>query len=156
VLGPTSHKPHGGFDRPWVDENQIWDFRSQRLGVNILFPDPAIENLWDWRTPYYMKNLLRANEPPAQPHVIDFLNDASGRSPWVKFLIEYHRDPTQPPPPIKLLRARPPLFPIFDRTFRPKLPHPTDKGDCPPDPNQGPGGADPGGGKPTGGSTRSA
>ena len=34
---------YGEFDRPYLDETKIWDFRSQRLGVSIFFPDPAIE-----------------------------------------------------------------------------------------------------------------
>jgi hypothetical protein len=132
---------YGGFDRPWVDENQIWDFRNQRLGVNVLFPDPAIEGLWDWRSPYYMKNTLETDKPPAQGHVIDFLSDSSGRSPWVKFLIEYHRLPGSPPR-IVLLRAKPPFFPIFDRNYQAKLPHPGDKDDD--------------GGGPPGGATQSS
>jgi hypothetical protein len=151
---------YGDFDRPWMDENQIWDFRNQRLGINILFPDPGIEGLWDWRSPYYMKNTLETDKPPAQAHVIDFLADSSGRSPWVKFLIEYHNvggGGPIPRPKIVLLRAKPPLFPIFDRNFKPKLPHPTDdRGGCPPDPGQGSGGGDAGGRKPPGAAAQSA
>jgi hypothetical protein len=85
-----------------------------------------------------MKGTLPADEgkPPAQGGVIDFLRDSSGRSPWVKFLIEYHRLPANQPK-IVLLRAKPPLFPVFDRAFRPQYPHPTDK-DRPPN-NDSPG-----------------
>ena len=128
---------YGDFDRPHVDETQIWDFRNTSLGVNIFFPDPGIQGLWDWRGPYYMKSALAAEEgkPPAQGGVIDFLNDSSGRSPWVKFLIEYHRLPANQPK-IVLLRAKPPLFPAFDREFRPKYPHPTDQGQNPDGPGQ--------------------
>jgi hypothetical protein len=131
---------YGEFDRPWIDENQIWDFRNQRLGINVFFPDPGLQGLWDWRTPYYLKDSNKAADPPAQAHVIDFLDDSTGRSAWVKFLIEYHRVDGVPQK-IVLLRAKPPRYPIFDRDFQPKLPHPTDK-DRPPvrDPgDQGPG-----------------
>ena len=128
---------YGDFDRPHVDETQIWDFRNQRLGVNVFFPDPGIEGLWDWRSPYYMKNTLasEAHKPPAQGGVIDFLSDSSGRSPWVKFLIEYHRVPVNPPR-IVLLRAKPPLFPIFERAFKPKYPHPDERDQGPGSPGQ--------------------
>jgi len=151
---------YGDFDRPWMDENQIWDFRNERLGVNIFFPDPGIDGLWDWRSPYYLKNILATDQPPAQAHVIDFLADASGRSPWVKFLIEYHNvaaGGSIPKPKIVLLRAKPPLFPIFDPLYKPRLPHPTDKDPPRPfDPGQPPGAGGEGGGRrpPPGGATR--
>ena len=79
----------------------------------------------------------------------------------MKFLIEYHNvggGGPIPKPRIVLLRARPPLFPIFDRDFKPKLPHPTDEpGGCPPGPGQpGRGGGAAGGGKPPGDAAVSA
>jgi hypothetical protein len=118
---------YGDFDRPHVDETQIWDFRNPRLGINVFLPDPGIEGLWDWRGPYYMKSSLatEAGKPPAQGGVIDFLRGSNGRSPWVKFLIEYHRLPANQPK-LVLLRAKPPRFPVFARDFKPKYPHPSD------------------------------
>jgi hypothetical protein len=121
---------YGDFDRPYLDETQIWDFRNQRLGVSIFFPDPAIEGQWDWRSPYYMKNGLEPDKLPRQPRVIDFLADSSGRSAWVRFLIEYHKVDVDPPPRVVLLRAQPPLFPTFDPDYVPKYPHPVDPGPC--------------------------
>jgi hypothetical protein len=144
---------YGGFDRPWVDETQIWDFRLPRLGVNIFLPDPGIEGLWDWRSPYYMKNALETGKPPAQGGIIDFLSDSSGRSPWVKFLIEYHRVTT--PPRIVLLRAKPPRFPKFERHYKAQYPHPTDddRGRNPPSQDGNP---HPYPGKPAGGPRQSS
>lgn len=123
---------YGDFDRPHVDETQVWDFRDPHLGINVFFPDPGIEGLWDWRGPYYMKSSLATEEgkPPAQGGVIEFLKDGSGRSPWVKFLIEYHRLPTNQPR-LVLLRAKPPLFPVFAHDFKPKYPHPSDNDGSP-------------------------
>jgi hypothetical protein len=124
---------YGDFDRPFLDETKIWDFRNQRLGISIFFPDPLIQGQWDWRSPYYMKNNLEVDKLPRQPHVIDFLADSSGRSAWVKFLIEYHKVEANPPPPrMLLLRARPPLFPSFMRDYKPQYPHPTDDDSCGP------------------------
>ncbi len=112
---------YGDFDRPWLDENQIWDFRSPTLGLNILFPDPALQGLWDWRSPYYLSGKVDPTAPPAHRHVIDFLADrSSGRSPWVGFIVEYHRGINF----VGLLPAEPPLFPVFNARFEPKLPHP--------------------------------
>lgn len=114
---------YGDFDRPYLDENQIWDFRSTDLGLNIFFPDPDREGLWDWRSPYYLSGTVDSSKPPAQRQVIDFLADRKGASPpWVAFIKEYHLDV-----PFKgLLAARPLLFPIFNAPFKPKLPHPVD------------------------------
>lgn len=124
---------YGDYDRPWVDEQQIWDFRNRRIGISIFMPDPTIEGLWDWRSPFYMKNHLEADKAPSQPDVIDFLTDSSGRCPWVKFLVEYHNVKTVPANG-RLLRARPPLAPVVNREFKPTLPHPADN-DSPCDPD---------------------
>jgi|GEM_PF-1116563 len=128
---------YGDYDRPHVDENQIWDFRNERLGINILFPNPGLDDQWDWRSPYYLKNLRETDKAPAQPHAIELLRDPSGRCAWVKFLLAYYDDGSAPKP-ISLVRAKKPLFPPYDKAFKPKLPHPDPKDPCGSDP-QSPG-----------------
>ncbi len=114
---------YGAWDRPWMDETRIWDFRARHLGLNILLPDPALQGVWDWRSPYYLSGKVDPSKPPAQRHVIDFLADQGSRRPrWVEFIVEYHRDT----PFVGFLPARPPLFPVFDLNFKPRLPHPGD------------------------------
>jgi hypothetical protein len=114
-------KQYGDFDRPWMDENQIYDFRANDLALNILFPDPARQGLWDWRSPYYLSGKVDPNAPPAHRSVIPFLAERRGQQPpWVAFIVEYHRDT----PFIGFLPARSPFFPIFDARFKPTLPHP--------------------------------
>jgi len=121
---------YGDFERPWVDENQIWDFRDQRIGMGALLPDPSLEGRWDWRSPYYLAGKVDPTRPPAQKNVIAFLAERAGgkRPPWVEFIVEYHRDV----PFVGLLRAQAPQFPRFNREFKPEYPPPTDppgKGD---------------------------
>jgi hypothetical protein len=115
---------YGDFERPWVDENQIWDFRDQRLSLGALLPDPSLEGRWDWRSPYYLSGRVDPNQPPAHKHVIPFLAERAGgkHPPWVEFIIEYHRDV----PFVGLLRAQAPQFPRFNREFKPEFPPPTD------------------------------
>jgi hypothetical protein len=116
-------KQYGDWDRPWMDEQQIWDFRAKDLGLNIFFPDPDLQGIWDWRSPYYLSGTVDPNKPPAHRHVIDFLADVAGKKPrWVDFIIEYHRGV-----PLKgFLPARAPFFPIFNAKFKNELPHPGD------------------------------
>jgi hypothetical protein len=115
---------YGDFERPWVDENQIWDFRDERLGMGILLPDPTLEGRWDWRSPYYLSGRVDPNQPPAHKHVIGFLAERPGpkRPPWVEFIVEYHKDV----PFVGLLRAQAPQFPRFNRAFKPEYPPPRD------------------------------
>jgi hypothetical protein len=115
---------YGDFERPWVDENQIWDFRDERLGMGILLPDPTLEGRWDWRSPYYLSGRVDPNQPPAHQHVIGFLAERPGpkRPPWVEFIVEYHKDV----PFVGLLRAQAPQFPRFNRAFKPEYPPPRD------------------------------
>jgi Clostripain family len=117
-------KQYGDWDRPWMDEQQIWDFRAQDLGLNIFFPDPALDGIWDWRSPYYLSGTVDPNKPPAHRHVIDFLADVGGKKPrWVEFIIEYHKGV-----PLKgFLPARAPIFPVFNARFQNKYPHPGDQ-----------------------------
>jgi hypothetical protein len=116
---------YGDWDRPWMDESQIWDFRNTTLGLNIFFPDPDLRGIWDWRSPYYLSGTLDPTQPPAQRHVIDFLKDAGSapsvtRPRWVAFIVEYHRGV----PLVGFLPALAPVFPLFNARFQPKLPHP--------------------------------
>jgi hypothetical protein len=115
---------YGDFERPWVDENQVWDFRDQRLGLGALLPDPSLEGRWDWRSPYYLAGRADPTQPPAHKHQIPFLAERAGgkRAPWVEFIVEYHRDV----PFVGLLRAQAPQFPRFNREFKPEFPPPTD------------------------------
>ena len=115
---------YGDFERPWLDENQIWDFRDQRIGMGALLPDPSLEGRWDWRSPYYLAGKVDPTQPPAHKHVIPFLAERAGgkRPPWVEFIVEYHRDV----PFVGLLRAQAPQFPRFNREFKPEFPPPTD------------------------------
>ena len=115
---------YGDFERPWPDENQVWDFRDQRLCLGILFPDPALQGRWDWRSPYYLSGTVDPTKPPAHRNVIGFLAERPGgkQPPWVEFIVRYHEGA-----PFKgFLRARPPEFPRFNATFDRKLPPPTD------------------------------
>jgi hypothetical protein len=128
---------YGDFDRPWTREAEVWDFRAQYLGVNLMLPDPALEGVWDWRSPYYLAGRADPVLPPAHKAQIPFLSERSGQPPpWVEFLIEYHRTT-----PLKgFLPALAPEFPVFNARFKPKFLPPKD----PPGPN---GSAPKGGGK---------
>ena len=48
-----------------------------------------------------------------QPHIIDFVKVTD----WVDFIIEYHRESQEP---VRLLPARIPQFPVFQRQLRPE------------------------------------
>ena len=113
---------YGDRDRPHVDENQMWDFLDRRLGINILLPDPAVEGIWDWRSPYYFAGKVDPTKPPPLANQIEFLTDGPGnaRPAWVRFLELYHD--VRPLPVKKLTRLLPPSFPRFERNFKPKYP----------------------------------
>ena len=129
---------YGAWDRPWMDETRIWDFRARHLGLNILLPDPARQGVWDWRSPYYLSGKVDPVKPPAHRHVIGFLADQGSQRPrWVEFIVEYHRDV----PFVGFLPARPPLFPVLDLNFKPQLPHPGDNATGNPGPTGNPGAA---------------
>ncbi len=121
-------KQYGANDRPWLvpPASPIrWDFSSRDLAMNILLPDPTLEGLWDWRSPFYMNLKAETDDPLVQPHVIDFLK---GRH-WVEFIDELHKDV-----PFKgLLPAVIPDYPVFKADYKP------DGGDVPPGAT-GPGG----------------
>lgn len=114
----------GDVDWPWMghDPAIVYDFSDKRLGLNIFFPDPALDGKWDWRSPYYLSGRVDPKKPPAHRHVIPFLADVRGQRPrWVEFIVEYHKQTSF----IGFFPARAPFFPIFNVKFDPR-------GDTPP------------------------
>jgi hypothetical protein len=110
-----------------VDTSVRWNFSSDGLAMNVLLPDPALQGRWDWRSPYYGVGPTVA---AVQPHVIPFLAPtATGKCPWVEFLIEYHCGV----PFVGLLRVLPPLFPVFDARFDPQRAKPLPRPGAVPD-----------------------
>lgn len=142
---PTRIWQYGDRERPYMDETKVWNFRNDKLAMNILCPDPDLRGSWDWRSPYYLSGTVDPTKPPAHRHVIDFLADRSNangnriRPPWVEFILEYHRGADRGILFAGLTRALPPLFPKFDRAYKPKYPplEDGDDGDCPPDDPKG-------------------
>jgi hypothetical protein len=114
-------KQYGDSDEPWTLPSTTWDFSTSALAMNILFPDPLRQGLWDWRSPYYMN----VYPTEAQPNIIDFLKITD----WVKFLIEYHREVKF----VGLLSAVIPTFPVFNAKYEPPRDDPKDP-PCPPPP----------------------
>jgi hypothetical protein len=123
----SSIKQYGDKGAPWMAKTQLWDFTAKELGLNIFFPDPRLEGVWDWRSPYYLSGKVDPNLPPAHRHVIDFLADVktgpnTWRKPfWVEFIIEYHKGgiavPFQSFKP-----ALAPFFPVYDQKYGYQLP----------------------------------
>jgi len=107
-------KAYGDTDTPWVDLGVTWDFSAAALAMNIFLPDPGLQGVWDWRSPYYLQRTSPAGKPPIQPQVIEFLEQTG----WVEFLIEYHKAV----PFVGLLPALAPRFPVFRARFDPKNP----------------------------------
>ncbi|MFZ5549946.1 MAG: clostripain-related cysteine peptidase [Pseudomonadota bacterium] len=105
-------KAYGSADAPWVDPGVQWDFSEETLAMNILLPDPLLDGVWDWRSPYYLDVNPDPNKPPVQPHIIDFLKVTD----WVDFIIEYHKGV-----PFKgLLPATIPPYPVFNARYDPR------------------------------------
>jgi Clostripain family len=104
-------KVYGDTDSPWMDLGVTWDFSSDALAMNIFLPDPALEGIWDWRSPYYLERQGPTGKPPIQPGVIRFLRQTR----WIEFLIEYHKQV----PFVALLPALAPQYPIFNAKFNP-------------------------------------
>ncbi len=102
---------YGDSDRPWIDPLVQWDFSALTLAMNIFLPDPLLQGLWDWRSPYYLDVNPDPAKPAVQPAIIDFLQVTD----WVDFLIEYHKDT----PFRGLLPAAIPEFPVFNASFEP-------------------------------------
>jgi hypothetical protein len=98
--------------RPWMAPRANFEFDHMRMAMNILLPDPMLEGIWDWRTPFY----IDVNPDPAQPRVqrgiIDFLQVTD----WVDFILEYHKG-------VKFKRFLPrpkPIFPVYNPTYVPE------------------------------------
>ncbi len=106
----------GDRDWPWMSRSPhpTWDFSDKALGLNIFFPDPARQGLWDWRTPYYLAGTPPAGAPLVRRRQIAFLADPKRRG-WVSLITAYHRQTAF----VGFLPAQPPLFPVFKRDFKP-------------------------------------
>ncbi len=111
-------KQYGDVGSPWMAPDQVWDFSSKNLAMNIFLPDPMRRGLWDWRSQYYLDVNPDPSKPLVQPHIIDFVKVTD----WVDFLVEYHRDT----PFVGLLEAKIPDFPVISRKGTPP-PRPTPK-----------------------------
>jgi hypothetical protein len=129
-------KRYGDDLNPSVDTSVRWNFSSDRLAMNILLPDPALQGRWDWRSPYYGPPIKPGN-PDFQRHHIDFLADRAGgaHSPWKLFIDEYHKTI----PFVGLLRMRRLEFPRFEAKFDPGRHDPKGPGSSGPQGPQGPG-----------------
>ena len=94
---------------PWMAPGARFEFDGPRMAMNVLLPDPMLEGVWDWRSPYYLEVNPDPADPKVQLGVIDFLQI----SDWVDFLIEYHKG-------VKFLRFLPrvkPTFPVYNPTY---------------------------------------
>lgn len=128
---------------PDMRKTVLWDFSDALTAVSITVPDPLLQGVADWRTPYYMVGKVDPAKPPALKAQVPFLaNRGPGqntRAPWPEFLEQYHRGPDDKVVPVlRLLRLQPFFFPVFDPKFKPNP-------DAPPI-----GGQDPKGGGPAG------
>lgn len=102
---------YGSADNPHPRPSEFWDFKTPPLAMNILLPDPALDGIWDWRSPYYLRSRADPSLPSALAEDIDFLV----RGKWLDFVVEYHKD-------VKFrafLPAQAPVFPVFDRDAKP-------------------------------------
>jgi hypothetical protein len=69
--------------------------------LSLFLPNPRRKDLWDWRSPYYLK----VTEDEVQPHIIEFLKSTA----WVDFILKYHETT-----PFKGFRAAQlPAYPVF-------------------------------------------
>jgi len=127
-------KRYGDTDAPWVDLGVQWKFADDALAMNVFLPDPGLQGVWDWRSPYYLERTPAPGKPPIQPHVIRFLKQTR----WIEFLIEYHKQVRF----VGLLPALAPRFPIFNARFDPKNPGGSSGPGAPSGPT-GPGQTDP-------------
>lgn len=96
---------YGSVDEPYKKPGTIWNFRKPPLAINILCPDPDLQGIWDWRSPYYIDSRRDPGHPSALAEDIPFLKQGT----WVDFVIEYHRKIDFK----RYLPARAPVFPVF-------------------------------------------
>jgi hypothetical protein len=109
---------YGSADHPHPRPSEFWDFKEPPLAINILLPDPALEGIWDWRSPYYLRSRADQSQPTALAEDIAFLKDGK----WLDFIVKYHETTKF----VALQPARAPVFPVFTRDVKP------DGGDSPP------------------------
>ncbi len=98
---------------PWMAPQAKFEFDDMRMAMNVLLPDPMLEGVWDWRSPYYLEVNPDPADPKVQVGIIDFLQVTD----WVDFIIEYHKG-------VKFRRFLPrakPVFPVFNPTFVPPV-----------------------------------
>jgi len=109
-------KRYGECDRPWVNTDVVWDFQGE-LAMNIFLPDPLLQGLWDWRSPFYLEVNPDPSKPRVQPGIIDFVQVTD----WVDFIVEYHKtDVAGNFLAFNGLRAATiPEFPVFNARFEP-------------------------------------
>ncbi len=109
-------KRYGERDRPWVNTGVAGGFQGE-LAMNIFLPDPLLQGLWDWRSPFYLEVNPDPSKPRVQPGIIDFVQVTD----WVDFIVEYHKTDING----KFLAfngLRPatiPEFPVFNARFEP-------------------------------------
>lgn len=96
---------YGSVDEPYSKPGTIWNFRKPPLAINILLPDPDLQGIWDWRTPYYIDSRRDPGRPSALIQDIAFLKNGT----WLDFIIEYHRKVAFK----SYLPARAPIYPVF-------------------------------------------
>ncbi len=75
---------YGERAKPWVATQIEWPLDDPRLAMNIFLPDPTLEGLWDWRSPFYFATT--PSQCIAQPQVIELLQ----QNRWVAFLRKLH------------------------------------------------------------------
>jgi len=110
-------KQYGDDEAPWMDLGVRWDFTRDALAMNVLLPDPGLQGVWDWRSPYYLERTPAPGKPPIQAHVIRFLR----LTRWIEFIVEYHKRVRF----IGLVPALRPIFPVFQPRFDPRNPDAT-------------------------------
>lgn len=113
---------YGESGQPYLAPQQHWDFSDARCGLSLLLPDPMLDGLWDWRSPYYLAGRVDPAKPPAMKAQIPFLADRAdgSRAPWPLFIDVYHEKT-----PFKgLLRVPPLQFPVFEPEAKPGSPEP--------------------------------
>jgi hypothetical protein len=98
-------KVYGHQGQPWMAPGTTWNFTPDALAMNILLPDPGLDGLWDWRSPYYLDINPSGAGRLIQPQIIDFLTQTN----WAEFIVEYHKDAAFK----GLLPALAPQFPVY-------------------------------------------